>query len=641
MTIERLVTVTIALVAVATSMCSALTHPDLIPLHMRGGLIYRESMDAHKAFLSGNGFSEPRDADTNWFDQQVNHSDPSSGTFRQRWWVDYSMWDGSGPAFLYINGEAPATGYIPGHALIVARSLGAVVFSLEHRYYGESMPSNYTDLAMLKTLSVETSLADLRAFINYTEVVTVKKSMKWVTIGGSYAGALSAWFKETYPDVAIAAWSSSGVVEAEFNFYDYEGHVMEVMSPVCQDAVRHVMTIAEAMWDNETQRPQLLEMFGAPSYFLKGDFFYMLADAAAGAVQYGHKSLFCDSLLPQNMTDPLGQYNASIVALYGPGFANCYYSTVCLSSVSMSSQWAGAGYAWIYQTCTQLSYWQVGFYNSLRSSSVSTDYFENQCRLAFGQDALPDTFAFNAKFHGKQNQASNVIALQGSDDPWQTAGITTSLGPNYPAVLADCNDCGHCGDLFGPRATDPSSLIKQRAAIYEYISGWLKTQFDDYFLTLNGNFSGVDELENLPNLIFALQDDLRTSFDRSAAILVAGMTNTTLSVKFQVGVTPFNSINVTDAVSLLSGPQNATWLVATSAAFYQYGGKGPLSVQAIRPAAEASASPSSSCETSCYVGIATGAVALLVVISVVVVYRKQKALKLMVEEERLTETASY
>jgi hypothetical protein len=47
---------------------------------------------------------------------------------------------------------------------------------------------------------------------------------KWLTIGGSYPGALSAWFKSQYPTTASAAWSSSGVINIIQNFemYDYD-----------------------------------------------------------------------------------------------------------------------------------------------------------------------------------------------------------------------------------------------------------------------------------------------------------------------------------------------------------------------------------------------------------------------------------
>jgi dipeptidyl aminopeptidase/acylaminoacyl peptidase len=44
----------------------------------------------------------------------------------------------------------------------------------------------------------------------------------WLVIGGSYPGALSAWFKSLYPSHAKAAWSSSGVINAIENFENFD-----------------------------------------------------------------------------------------------------------------------------------------------------------------------------------------------------------------------------------------------------------------------------------------------------------------------------------------------------------------------------------------------------------------------------------
>ncbi len=50
-------------------------------------------------------------------------------------------------------------------------------------------------------------------------------------MGGSYSGALSSWFKFTYPDSVVGAWSSSGVVNAIFDFYEFDLQVFTAPAP--------------------------------------------------------------------------------------------------------------------------------------------------------------------------------------------------------------------------------------------------------------------------------------------------------------------------------------------------------------------------------------------------------------------------
>ena len=49
----------------------------------------------------------------------------------------------------------------------------------------------------------------------------------WVIVGGSYAGALSAWFRSKYPHLTIGSISSSGVVLAieDFKMFDEQIYI--------------------------------------------------------------------------------------------------------------------------------------------------------------------------------------------------------------------------------------------------------------------------------------------------------------------------------------------------------------------------------------------------------------------------------
>jgi hypothetical protein len=90
---------------------------------------------------------------------------------------------------------------------------------LEHRFYGKSLPFGNQSFTLenLKYLTAEQALNDLAYFITQVterNMHNVSKSHKWITIGGSYPGALSAWFRSKYPHLTVGAIASSAVVLA-------------------------------------------------------------------------------------------------------------------------------------------------------------------------------------------------------------------------------------------------------------------------------------------------------------------------------------------------------------------------------------------------------------------------------------------
>ena len=45
---------------------------------------------------------------------------------------------------------------------------------------------------------------------------------KTIVIGGSYPGALSAWFRYKYPEIATASWAASAVVQPLEDMWSYD-----------------------------------------------------------------------------------------------------------------------------------------------------------------------------------------------------------------------------------------------------------------------------------------------------------------------------------------------------------------------------------------------------------------------------------
>jgi len=452
-----------------------LSPPHVFPLRARRGELYRASLEHHKRLNALHGLY--RNTTVNYFTQLIDHSDPVKGTFQQRYWVDDSSWDrNNGPCFIYIGGEGPEGGSPEGFPAVVGKNESALLITLEHRYYGGSIPAPFTDKETLRTLKVESTMADYDRFMTHIEQNVAGRALRWVAVGGSYAGALSAWLKVTFPDRFVASWSSSGVVNARFDYTDFDGHLVQVLPTDCLQSLRDVMGNFSIMYDDPSQQPILKGYFGTPDYFTKSDMAWMMADASAMAVQYGSKLNLCKTMVPEQPTANglLYQYASFVNNTWGPGFgANCYYSTKCLSDPMMQNQWTAADYGWVFQCCNELAYWQVSYPNSLRAQAITSDYYINQCRSAFWPTIFSDTFKFNAKYGGDKPKATNVIALQGSDDPWSTAGVTSPLGPSYPEYTAVCDGCGHCGDLGAPSPQDPAVITAQRQFIQDTLHSWL------------------------------------------------------------------------------------------------------------------------------------------------------------------------
>ncbi len=81
------------------------------------------------------------------------------------------------------------------------------------------MPFGESSLYMnnIKYLNAGQALKDLAYFLTTltkSELHRITSKNPWITIGGSYPGAMAAWFRIKYPHLTVGSISSSGVVLA-------------------------------------------------------------------------------------------------------------------------------------------------------------------------------------------------------------------------------------------------------------------------------------------------------------------------------------------------------------------------------------------------------------------------------------------
>ncbi|KAH3755954.1 serine carboxypeptidase S28 family protein [Pelomyxa schiedti] len=416
--------------------------------------------------------------------QPLDHFDSlNSVTFSQRYYVVEDYWDApDGPFVISVAGEAAQNSPdgIDDEMGVVAQQNSGVVLTLEHRYFGESLP--FTDLSTqhLYWLTVDQVLEDVASFIRYyQEIVNSKYNKtdrnKVVVMGGSYAGMLVSNLRLTYPDIIDVAWSSSGVVDAVFNFTDFDLAVAIGMGQKCAQIMREMSTQIESFLGIPDGNSYVKKIFNATG-MSDNDFMWMLSDAETLPIQYGHFHNLCDPMMDafDNGQD-IVQAMADVCNSY-------FYPTYCgtvgpyLYSDQIMKQIIIAPYSgqrtWWWMVCNELSYAQTyPGQLGIRSPRITIDWHKEKCDTVFGTGVWPpDTDAFNAKYGGKNPKTTNVYYLNGSQDPWQWSAIRQSLSDSCPAWVMTGYDVGHCRDLhLADPVNDPQDVLNARVAAENFV----------------------------------------------------------------------------------------------------------------------------------------------------------------------------
>ncbi len=272
-----------------------------------------------------------------FFEQLIDHANPSLGTFTQRYWWNADHYAGPGsPIILNAPGENNADGYqgyttnrtIPG---LFGQATGGAVILLEHRYWGGSSPYENLTAETLQYLTLDQSVADLIYFAKNVQLPFDKDGgsrpdkAPWVLSGCSYPGALAAWTNVLAPGTFWAYHASSAVVEDISTLWQYYVPVEQALPRNCSADYRRVIAHVDKVLAEGTpeKRQRLKDLFGFGDLKHDADF----ASAIVGGLGAWQSQQFYSGYGPiQRMCDYIEVSDRS--PLFSP--KSCVYEVVCM-----------------------------------------------------------------------------------------------------------------------------------------------------------------------------------------------------------------------------------------------------------------------------------------------------------------------
>ena len=487
----------------------------------------------------------------------------NDSTFKNRYFFDATYYKPGGPVIIALCGEAAAIHCLPAlrNGLIkqLASMTDGIAVVFEHRYYGTSFPTPDLSTENLRFLTTEQALADVAYFAqnivfpDFEQYDLTSKSTPYISYGGSYPGALSAFLRVQYPDVFWGAISSSGVTEAIIDYSIYFLAIAKYAPPACVSAQQTLTAVVDNILKGNSNSTitQLKTAFGLSHVTYNNDFANVLS---TGISRWQRLSwdpeknrpgfyYYCDVISNTSVVYPdtssRTKTAASLVSAAGfsantslvnqmlnyIGFINATQVSTCddlfqdQDQDHCFSEHNAAYYAqddldqfvwrsWQYQVCSQWGFFQPGEVMPggippLISTLVDLDYERHRCEMSFNITTLPDIDAVN-KYGGFNISYPRLAIIGGEWDPWLYA---TPLAVGYGAHNRNNTisepfylipEAVHVWDAHGvfPNQTSatfpPETITDVQNFEHEFVQEWLlEWQENLYFPTDKGGASAT------------------------------------------------------------------------------------------------------------------------------------------------------
>lgn len=435
-------------------------------------LLKRDDIDPELLYPTHN-FTIPVDH----FHNETKYEPHSHGTFHNRYWFDASHYSPGGPVIILQSGETDATGRLvymqKGILAELAEATHGIAVVFEHRYYGASFPTPDLSTENLRFLTTQQAMADEAYFAQNIKFPGLEKygdltskTTAYLSYGGSYSGAFSAFLRVQYPDVFWGSISSSGVTKAIWDYWAYFEPIATYGPQDCIATQKDIIHIVDNILigkKNSTLTQQLKDAFGLGNVTYDDDFAGILGFGIENwqslnwdpAVTSNEFYNYCDNItsteilfpgttsqrskvegliteggytpnktLTTSMLNMIGYYNLTEVSTCTGMTQDQCFSTHNKTYYQQDSIEDGSWRSWPYQYCTEWGFLQTGNVPAgqlpLVSRTQGLEYQSIICRDAFNVTTPPNIELAN-KYGGYAISYPRLAIIDGQWDPWRLA----------------------------------------------------------------------------------------------------------------------------------------------------------------------------------------------------------------------------
>lgn len=432
--------------------------------------------------------------------QKQDHFDPhNTNTWHQAYYVNDTYWrpGTTAPVFLCVGGEGPP---LDGSAVVHSvhcniavewlHDMHAIMFALEHRYYGchnmSACPvQNFTSIDSLQFLSSRQAIEDVAHFITTMNAkYSLKATNKWITWGGSYPGMLAGWSRLKHPELIHSSVASSAPIHAKLNMKEYLDHVAFAYtvsnngvggSSECKNAIRAGHAWIENNFENATGIAAVEKRFGLQKDSLSTRS-SRLTFAASGVANF-----------PGQENDPLCPEPACNIAKICAIMTNTAKGDEVQRLIELrkaqsfvpTRERKGATQLpnfWYYQTCTEFGFYQTCEIGSdcmfvrglLGVEDMASGCSEYGIKILDIERSINDT---NKHYGPLVASGSCVLWPNGEVDPWSTLSVLRPPVEAQPVLYVP--GASHHVWTWPSRAGDQQSVTQARAAIRSQVLKFL------------------------------------------------------------------------------------------------------------------------------------------------------------------------